>query len=97
MADTSVVKWETEKKSSAECIKEGFLEELNLKQGTELRDGHKRRGNQVLCLCRCWWQSGGHSDQPGLHLPAHVEYAWRPSPVDESILAQPMLNVLQLW
>ncbi|XP_043298693.1 solute carrier family 41 member 3 isoform X4 [Cervus canadensis] len=43
-----------------------------------------------------WWQPGGHSDQPDLHVPAPVEHARGPAPLDEKMLARPVLHVLQL-
>ncbi|XP_059796540.1 solute carrier family 41 member 3 isoform X5 [Balaenoptera ricei] len=35
----------------------------------------------------CWWQPGGHSDQPDLHVPTPVEHARGPAPRDEKMLA----------
>ncbi|XP_074196540.1 solute carrier family 41 member 3 isoform X7 [Rhinolophus sinicus] len=50
----------------------------------------------AMVISRCWWQSRGHSDKPDLHLPTHVEHAWGPTPLDENILAKPMLHFLHL-
>ncbi|XP_069416785.1 solute carrier family 41 member 3 isoform X6 [Ovis canadensis] len=50
----------------------------------------------AMLVSRCWRQPGGHSDQPDLHAPAPVGHARGPAPLDEEMLAQPLLHVLQL-
>lgn len=59
-----------------------------------LRD--RRQAGETGLSCRCWRQPGGHSDQPDLHTPAPVGHARGPAPLDEEMLAQPLLHVLQL-
>lgn len=56
----------------------------------------RRQAGETGLSCRCWRQPGGHSDQPDLHAPAPVGHARGPAPLDEEMLAQPLLHVLQL-
>ncbi|XP_006169836.1 solute carrier family 41 member 3 isoform X6 [Tupaia chinensis] len=56
----------------------------------------QRHGRTNSCHMRCGWQSGGHSDQPDLHLPAHVEHTRGPTRLHENLLASPVLHVLLL-
>ncbi|XP_055413257.1 solute carrier family 41 member 3 isoform X4 [Bubalus kerabau] len=56
----------------------------------------QRHGSLCSHHVWCWWQPGGHSDQPHLHASSPVGHARGPAPLDEKVLAQPLLHVLQL-